>query len=136
MWLYINDWNYKLNEPKHILTKGVLEYNPQKCNPSIWIDSNINDLVFYIETENNGTQKFRLKDIPIKNWVMITLVLQSTELEIYQNGKLIKTYVLKSIPKLNNQNVYVNQWDGYDGFITKLRYYPTALSPVQIKKLN
>jgi len=135
IWMYINNWSYKLNSMKHILTRGRLEKTPIHCNPSIWLGDKTNDLHFYIETDKKGTQEFILKDVPIKKWTMITIVLQMNEFEVYINGNLVETYILKSLPKLNNGNVYINEWGGYDGFITNLKYFPKTLSPLFIQKL-
>jgi hypothetical protein len=134
-WIYIDNWNYKLNQKKHILTRGILEQNPQKCNPSIWISDKNNDLYFYIETEKNGTQKYILKDIPIKKWTMITVVLHTNEFEIYQNSKLVETYILLSLPKLNSEDVFINQWGGFSGYISKLTYYPNSITSTKIKNI-
>ena len=132
-WIYIDDWNYKLGHGhKHVFTKGRLEWNPKNASPAIFLGSRINDMEFYI-TSTTGVEKFILKDIPIKKWTHISLILKTKEIDLYIDGKLSKSNVLNGLPKLNHGNLYVNHFGGFSGKISSIAYSPEALNPKYIR---
>ena len=132
-WMYLNDWTYRLNQSKHVFTKGRLEWTPVNCSPAVWIADKTNDLLIYMQT-NHGTKQFVIKDIPIKKWTQFTLVLQTMEMDAYVDGKLKDTFVLKGLPKINHGDLYLNEFGGYSGSFSSIQYYPSALEPPKILK--
>ena len=84
-------------------------------------------------------------DIPIKKWVNVQLILQNlnshTEpnedihtmdntkqvLDVYINGHNKKTMLFSSVPRQNNGDIYLNKFGGFDGFLSRIKYYPYAI---------
>ena len=150
-WIYIMSLNYKPGEWKHIMHKGSATSYPNRA-PGVWLHPTKNSLRVYMNTFDNPTEYVDVDDIPIKKWVCIQLVLQNINshttadedivdldnnqvLDIYINGQNKKTMLFKSVPKQNNGDLYINQYGGYDGFFSRLKYYPYAVEFKQIGAL-
>ena len=72
-WIYIDGWDYKLNQRKHVFTKGRLELYPKICSPAVFLDKSINDMIFLIQNEKQ-TDRFLIKDIPLNKWNHIAAI--------------------------------------------------------------
>ena len=77
-----------------------------------------------------------LVELPIQRWVHIGVVLWNRTTDIYQNGKLVRSCILKGVPKVPwDQNLYVSGGDGFDGALAQLRYFNRALNATEMYKL-
>ena len=58
------------------------------------------------------------------------LILQNKTLDVYLNGSLKRSCILKNIPKSIKQtdNIYINQNGGFNGKISDINYTPKALT--------
>jgi hypothetical protein len=51
-------------------------------------------------------------------------------MDIYIDGKLVKTCLLPGVASINNNaDIYVTPNGGFDGWTSKLQYYPDSLNP-------
>ena len=73
-------------------------------------------------------------NIPVQRWVHIGVVLQNKTLDVYLNGSLKRSCILKNIPKSIKQtdNIYINQNGGFDGKLSNIKYTPKALTSEEI----
>jgi len=126
-WIYVDGWEYKLNQRKHIFTKGRLELYPIHCCPAVFLDPSINDMLFFIQT-TKATNKYRIKDLLLNQWNHIGLAVSNKTIDFYVNGKLDKSHVLQDLPKLNHGDLHVNNFGGFNGKLTKLAYFPKYLN--------
>jgi hypothetical protein len=138
-WLYVNDWNYKFGKVKHILTRGELPgegYNNNKFqSPGIYLDKTENDILFALNIKNEQNPVFiRLKDIPINKWIDLCIAVNFNQVDLYVNGKLRKTYVLKNPVQTNNDNMHICAANGFSGFLSVLSYYSFAVSPKEVSR--
>jgi hypothetical protein len=77
-----------------------------------------------------------LVELPIQRWVHIGVVLWNRTTDIYLNGKLVRSCILKGIPKIpNKENLYVASDGGFDGSMAQLRYFNRALNATEMYKL-
>lgn len=150
LWLYINEWGgasrYKTGM-HHILHKGSLTSIPDQC-PGIWLKRDTNVLVLKINTfhknsspdcsrvgdtpDTNINEKCYLEicqipNIPVHKWVHITVSVINRNVDIYVNGFLRKRCLLKGLPRQNDGDVYLNAFGGFDGFMSRVRYFSYAL---------
>jgi hypothetical protein len=51
----------------------------------------------------------------------------STNLDIYINGYLKTRKELKSIPKQNDDDFWINMYGGFEGYVSNIKYYPYAI---------
>ena len=73
-----------------------------------------------------------VENIPLQRWFHLVMVANETSMEVYVDGKLYKTIVLRSLPRTNGNPLYVNLDGGYDGMINELRYYPYPLRYIDV----
>lgn len=116
-WLAINDWNG--SKGGNIITTSTF---------SLTLGSNSNDLVLTITTSPTVTPQIRLSNIvPLQTWASIIVsVNNGNSVDIYINGKLVRTTPLSSPYTLTAGNVNVG------GNITGListTFNPTSIGP-------
>ena len=154
VWFYVNNWNYRYGEPKVIFGRmgsqsasgngsisGVSGIDP--C-PAVVLDPVENNISISLgcfpganeqPTTPGGTTVVHtcsVANVPIQRWVNLTLSVYGRSMDIYIDGKLVRTCLLPGIASINNNaNVYVTPSGGFDGWTAKLRYYPDSLNPQQ-----
>jgi hypothetical protein len=161
VWFYINDWNYRYGEQKVIFgrmgsasasgsgfTPGVNGLDP--C-PAVVLGDTENNLYISLScfsgldqepiptttgttttTANTQVSTCIITNVPIQSWVNLTISIYGRTMDVYINGKLVKTWVLPGVANVNNAaNVYVTPNGGFDGFTSKFQYYPNSLNPQQ-----
>jgi hypothetical protein len=71
-----------------------------------------------------------ISNIPIQKWVNLIISVYGRTMDIYIDGKLVKTSLLPGVASVNNNaNIYVTPKGGFDGWTSKLEYYPNSLNP-------
>lgn len=132
-WLYITDWIYKSGEYKHIFHKGNDSAKPLQA-PGVWLYPNENKMAINMNTFYSVKESCDIGNIPIAKWFHVAIVLIGRHLDIYINGRLRKRCKLRGIPNQNYGDLYINAWNGFDGFISKFRYYNFALPYYKIEQ--
>ena len=133
-WMYINNWATNEGKWKHIMHKGNESGVPLQA-PGFWLHPNENTLRIHMNTFENPEESFDIGNIPIHKWVHVTVVLMGKDLDVYINGRLKSRFQLSSVPKQNYGDLYVNQWNGFDGFMSRVRYYNYAVPIYYIEKM-
>ena len=83
-------------------------------------------------TANTQVSTCIITNVPIQSWVNLTVSIYGRTMDVYINGKLVKTWLLPGVANVNNAaNVYVTPNGGFDGFTSKFQYYPNSLNPQQ-----
>ena len=134
-WFYINDWNYRFGEPKIILGRLDKDNNP---GPSITLDAMENNLTVavacYPVSNSSATaplvHQCNISNIPLQKWVNLIVSLYGRTLDLYLDGKLVRTCVLPGVAKVNpDTNILVTPAGGFNGWTTNFQYWPTASNP-------
>ena len=74
--------------------------------------------------------KSGISNIPIQRWVNLVISVYGRTMDIYIDGKLVKTSLLPGVASVNNNaDVIVTPKGGFDGWTSKLEYYPNSLNP-------
>ena len=122
-WFYVDDWNYRYGEEKVLLARG-------KANPSIILGATTNDITVTIDCYKQsgpkgahsgkktasphestvygssvyGTattqHKCIVQNFPLQKWVNLIISLYGRTLDIYVDGKLVRTCVLPGVAKI------------------------------------
>jgi len=119
-WIYINNWDYRYDQDKTIISWG------SNCN--IWLSKNSNDL--NIETQIFGTKKnetLRFKGVPVQKWLYIVVSLDNRDLDLWINGRLYKSKLLGNVQRNNTSSLEVCPSGGFNGYISNLRKYSYTL---------
>jgi hypothetical protein len=132
-WFYVDDWSYRYGEPKIIL--GRLD-NDLEPSPSIVLGAIENNLkiqttVYSSASATEGsTHTCNVDNVPIQKWVNVIISLRGRTLDVYIDGKLVRTCVLPGVAKIaNNAPVYVTPLGGFSGFTSNIQYYGDSLNP-------
>jgi hypothetical protein len=128
-------------------------------NLSIGLDKYENNLFLDIETYTESASsaassttnrdytytRYKIKNIPIQKWNCLTLSVDTKTFDVYLDGKLRNSFILHGIyrNKMDNnkrKNIYIGNLgssttapvysnNGFEGFITRIRYQPNAINP-------
>jgi len=134
LWFLVQDFAYKKGEWKHIFHKGNSTSYPNRA-PGVWLHPNKNSLRIYLNTFSNILEFADIENIPIKKWVQLSIVVKQNTLDIYVNGNLKKRHVTPSLPRQNFGDVWINLFGGFDGYLSKLRYYQYAITYEDVEKI-
>jgi hypothetical protein len=63
------------------------------------------------------------------------MVVIEDKLDVYVNANLKKRFDLGGIPKQNYGDIFIAKWGGFQGFLSRLRYYSYALPFYSIEKI-
>jgi hypothetical protein len=133
VWFYIEDWSYRYGEPKIVLGRLDNELNP---SPSIVLGAIENNLkietTVYPSAQSTtaSTHTCSVDNVPIQKWVNAIISLYGRTMDIYIDGKLVRTCVLPGVAKIaNNAPVYITPQGGFSGYTSNIHYYANALNP-------
>lgn len=140
IWMYVDNWNYRYGEPKVIFgrndtaTKG--ESNP---SPSVVLGAMQNDVTISVTTyptTSGGTPVIHncvVKNIPLQKWTSLLISLYGRSLDVYLDGKLVRTCVLPGVAKVNTKApVEITPSGGFDGSTAKFTYLDHATNPDEV----
>lgn len=129
VWIFIQDWTRGW---KNIFVKGDRSDgsgNNASRAPGLWLYPDTNALHARINTFASPNEGCDIKNIPLQKWVHIAYILNNRTVDIYIDGKLERSCVLRGVPKLNNNPLYVCDNGGFFGKISNMVYYKHALKP-------
>ena len=155
IWFYINDWNYRYGENKVIFGRmgapsatgagsvdGINGLDPCPAVVLGAVENNVSiSLGCYpgIDQEpttaggNTVVHTCSVANVPIQKWVNLVMSVYGRTMDIYIDGKLVRTCLLPGVANINNSsNIYVTPLGGFDGWTSKLQYYPNSLNPQEV----
>ena len=152
IWFYVNDWNYRYGEPKVIFGRmsaasgqgrgsipGVSGVDP--C-PAVVLGSSDNSVsvslgcfpgINQAPTTTGGRTVIhtcKVDNVPIQRWVNLIVSVYGRSMDLYIDGKLVRTCLLPGVASVNNNSdIYVTPSGGFDGWTAKFQYYPNPTNP-------
>ena len=115
VWFYVNDWNYRYGQAKVLFgrmskgstdSSGNLVASSNPC-PLVQFNANANDLEIYMTTFATSGNPFKcaVSNIPIQRWVNLSMSVYGRTLDVYLNGKLVKTCVMPGIANIDKKQI-------------------------------
>lgn len=152
VWFYVNDWNYRYGESKVIFGRmgaastigngsidGINGLDPCPAVVLGAIENNVSiSLGCYPGMDQQPTtpggntvvHTCSVANVPIQKWVNLLISVYGRSMDVYIDGKLVRTCLLPGIANVNNNaNIHVTPAGGFDGWTSKLQYYPNSLNP-------
>lgn len=148
IWVYIDDWSYRYGEEKIIFGRAATNTNetstigPKEPGPLVTLGALENSISFLLTVYPGSTSTTSVtnsssvvntcsvRNIPIQKWVNVLMSVYGRSLDVYLDGKLVKTCVLDGPAKVNsNTDVYVTPNGGFSGYTSKFQYWPNATDP-------
>tara|TARA_A100001011_G_C14305631_1_gene842975 strand:- start:1645 stop:2370 length:726 start_codon:yes stop_codon:yes gene_type:complete len=144
IWFYVTDWQYRLTETKDLLVRGSMSGH---ASPRITLAPYENNLTVSISTVQQKTNevfnsvagrpphtdhKCSIENFPLQRWVNLIVSLNNRTLDLYLDGKLVRTCILPSPAKIhNNAPVLITPGGGFKGYTSNLQFFANPLNPQQ-----
>ncbi len=142
VWFYVNDWNYRYGEPKVIFGRmGALSGSGGGSVPGVngidpcpavvlgAVENNISvSLGCYPGADQEPTtpggntvvHTCSIANVPIQKWVNLIISVYGRSLDVYIDGKLVRTCVLPGVAKIDtNAPVFVTPIGGFSGWTSR-----------------
>ena len=93
--------------------------------------------------------RYKISNIPVQKWNCLTLCIDTRTMDVYLDGKLVKTCVLPGLPDLTDNDqaaIHINPLNpennemgvdgekGFAGHLSKMEYYGRGLNPRDVSK--
>ena len=141
IWFYVNDWGVDLAKTKPLLIRGKGGVH----NPSITLapyENNINIMITTYPTKGgsdnsshsaanlSSTHPCTVRNFPLQKWVNLIVSLNGRTLDVYIDGKLVRTCILPGVAKVDpNANINITPGGGFNGYTSNLQYFAYPLNP-------
>lgn len=145
IWMYIDDFNYKFGETKVVFGRMIDGSGALQPCPSMSIGDAQNNLLIsqtvYDDTSNDAdadpitsnVETFIVKNVPIQKWVNVTISTFGRTMDVYLDGKLVRTNILGGVAKIDpNASVFITPNGGFSGWTSRFQYWDTAFNPQQV----
>lgn len=147
IWIYCSDWNTRYGETKVVFSRastpivGASSTGITPC-PSVELTPMENNLAVRVAvypgvddssatTDTNFTiHTCTVSNIPIQAWVNVTVSVYGRTLDIYLDGKLVRTCVMPGVAKIDaNAPVYITPDGGFSGWTSNFQYWGNSIDP-------
>jgi len=142
IWFYIDDWNYRYGEPKVVFGRMVAGSKPLQPCPSVVLGALENNIVVSqtvfpgldsaptTTSTNTVTHRCAVANIPVQKWVNLLVSTYGRSMDIYIDGKLVRTCVLPGVAKIDSTApVYITPNGGFSGWTAKFQYWADSCDP-------
>lgn len=136
-WMYIKDWDYEFGKKKSVLYRKD-STTPTFRNPDISLHPTDNSLDVTVsiyagdqsDTSSTGdSYTLTVENVPLQSWFSVSVTVFQRNLDVYINGKLVKSAVLPGVPRPAAGDIIVADAGGFSGQICNVHAYPNMLSP-------
>lgn len=159
MWLYVSQWD--VDQKKHIMTRFSESFHDKqkKCySPTVYLEKNNNTLQIVYQYDLVGDQNPKLdsitiSDFPIQSWTNLIISTNTKTVDVYVNGKLVRSHILYEPPNNPKGKLYLGRLNkientnetpypanektetskdfvnSYNGYISTVNYFDEPLTP-------
>ena len=147
-WMYVKDWNYGYGKKKSVV-KRPDSTNGAVMNPHISLHPTDNSLQVsvsvYPATEGGSGKSepapaghsgssddvfvCEVPNIPLQTWFAVSVTVFGRNMDIYIDGKLVKSCFLSGVPKPAVGDIQLTPDGGFSGRMCNFYHYPKMLTP-------
>lgn len=142
-WMYISNWDYKFGQDKEILRR-IASNDSTIVGPRIFLAPTENTLHVQLSlypsdgeagaaTPDAGSTgdsfTCSVENVPLQSWFAVGVTVFQRNMDIYINGRLVKSCVLPGIPKGALGDIILGDNGGFAGSICNVNGYSAMLSP-------
>ena len=148
-WVYISDWSVNYGHAKNIITIRKKPITGDSTNLfRLYLDKNRNDLHIFVNSSHSGPEKNQstcsVTNFPVQSWVNISISVYNRAVDVYIDGKLVKTCPLPNVADAIDagSTIYIggggaggsscsggSDLVGFTGYIASVLYNPDIISP-------
>jgi len=141
IWFFIDDWNYRYGEAKVIFGRMTTGSGEKEPCPSVVLGPIQNNIAVSLavypgqdEVPEHGdnfiVHNCPVANVPIQRWCNILISAYGRTLDLYLDGKLVRTCVLPGVAKIDsNAPVYITPMGGFSGWTSRFQYWPESSDP-------
>lgn len=154
VWAYISEWTGNYGAPKNIISIRNTTIGVDPNLFQLYLDPTRNDLHIYVRDVNagQGQESKNMKstcsvtNFPVQSWVNISISVYNRAIDVYIDGKLVRTCSLKNVASPINaaSTIYIGGGSssgssnncqgggdlaGFTGYIASVLYNPDIISP-------
>lgn len=147
-WMFVKDWNYGYGKTKTIV-KRTDPTNTNIMNPAISLHPTDNTMSFVVSlfpTKEGGASvsepapaghigmsddvfACEVSNIPLQTWFSVSMTVFGRNLDVYIDGKLVKSCFLPGVPKPAVGDIALAPEGGFSGRICNFYHYPRMITP-------
>ena len=134
IWVFVTEWSnsgkakYIFYRPKSDTTSNALEMK---------FDSTINDVKISLDVGNSSPMMCSVESVPLQSWANIIMTLNGKALDLYLDGKLVRTCLLSAPPSwiqgLNTDLILPSssgdEKSSFKGYTSNFKYIPNSINP-------
>jgi len=141
IWFFIDDWNYRYGEPKVIFGRMTSGSGKKEPCPSVTLGPIQNNIIVSLavypgldEAPEDGTNYIvhtcGISNVPIQRWCNFFISVYGRTLDLYLDGKLVRTCVLPGVAKIDSSApIYITPMGGFSGWTSRFQYWPDSSNP-------
>lgn len=140
-WMYISDWDYNFGKTKHILKR--VAPTGSHVNPEITLHPVENSLQVRVSIYGDNTAgaaspnanstgdsyPCTVENVPLQTWFSVSVTVFQRNLDIYLNGRLVKSCVLPGVPRPVSGDIVLSDEGGFSGSLCNVFTYGNMLTP-------
>ena len=146
-WMYVKDWNYGFGKDKNILVRSD-PTNVNIMNPSVSLHPTDNTMRISISIFPSSSNSSKIEpapaghsgetddvficevpNIPLQSWTAVAITIFTRNLDVYLDGKLVKSCVMTGVPKPAAGDIELNKSGGFSGWLCGFYHYSRMLNP-------
>lgn len=138
IWFYMKDWGYRFGEKKTLFMR---KEGSNLC-PKVAFDSTNNNIIidnstypFGASESDTGVSPLHtttIQNFPLQRWVNLIVSVYGRTMDIYLDGKLVRSVVLPSLTRTcHDADVVITPDGGFQGWTSGFRHWKDALNPQQ-----
>lgn len=149
-WMYISDWNYKFGQEKDIM-KRIAPNSPGIAAPRVFLAAAENTLnvrvsIYPVDgtagaaapgaSTTGDSFTCSVENVPLQSWFSVSITVFQRNMDIYINGRLVKSCVLPGVPRPAVGDIILNDSGGFSGSVCNLNWYNSMLMPEDAKSFH
>jgi hypothetical protein len=155
-WMFVKDWNYGFGKEKVVLSRAD-PTNQNVLNPKVSLHPTDNTLVVSVSvfpdsegsagktepapaasggTSTDDVFTCEVPNIPLQAWFSVGVSVFGRNLDIYIDGKLVKSCFLPGVPKPATGDITLSPSGGFSGYLCNFNYYARMLTPGDASNFN
>jgi hypothetical protein len=142
-WMFIKDWDYKFGQAKDVL-KRVSSTNVNYVSPRVRLSPSDNTLDVAVSLFPTGRQApgavsglsaagdlqtCSVENVPLQTWFSVSITVFQRNMDIYINGRLVKSCVLQGVPRVALGDIILADNGGFSGSICNVNAYSKMIGP-------
>lgn len=147
-WMFIKDWNYGYGKDKPVLTRPD-PTSGAVMNPSVSLHPTDNSLKVTVSLFASGDSTSKtepapagssgastddvyiceVSNLPLQTWFSVGVTVFGRNLDVYIDGKLVKSCFLPGVPKPATGDIQLSPGGGFSGYLCDFYHYPRMLTP-------